>query len=70
MSAAAIIGNVVIYDDIFQGHVHQEHEGVLIDARIGFIDAVEFIPAGGCMCMASYSWSFAAQSLLRRERLS
>ena len=70
MSAAAIVGNVVVFEDIFQGHVRQEHEGVLIDARIGCIDAVEFMPAGGCMRMDFYSSSFAAQSLLRRERLS
>lgn len=71
MSAAAIIGNVVIFGSVFRDHVHEEQESsALTDLNVGCIDAVEFMPAGSCEFMELRFSSFACQSIVRRDRLS
>ena len=70
MSAAAIIGNTVIFESVFRDHVREEHDIVFKDVSVGCIDAVEFMPAGSCEFMELRFSSFACQSIVRRDRLS
>lgn len=71
MSAAAIIGNTVIFEGVFRGYVLEEQEfSVIKDLEVGCIDAMEFMPAGSCERMEFRTISFASQSMMRRDRLS
>ncbi len=71
MMAAAIIGNIVLFEGVFRDYVREEQEfSAFKESSIGCIDAVEFIPAGSCEIMEFRRIRFPSQSMMRRDRLS